>query len=199
MMAFDQVSLRTARLRLRPYVPSDAKALLGIYCDPQVCRYLPRGAWQDIAPAHERIARDGIAMAASSYMRLAIVRSEDDALIGDCCLFNLNEQCRRLEIGYALRRDTWGNGYVNEALRALVGLAFTQLDQRRIEADIDPRNAASARSLERLGFVKEGHLRERWVVDGEVSDTALYGLLRSEWAAAAPARSDEVSARQPAG
>ncbi len=49
------------------------------------------------------------------------------------------------------------------------------------EADIDPRNAASAKSLERLGFIKEGHLRERWIVEGEVSDTDLYGLLRSEW------------------
>ena len=50
-----------------------------------------------------------------------------------------------------------------------------------MEADIDPRNHASARSLERLGFTREGLLRERWIVKGEVSDTALYGLLQREW------------------
>jgi hypothetical protein len=49
--------------------------------------------------------------------------------------------------------------------------------------DIDPRNVPSARILERLGFVKEGYLRERWIVAGEKSDTALFGLLRSEWRA----------------
>jgi ribosomal-protein-alanine N-acetyltransferase len=51
---------------------------------------------------------------------------------------------------------------------------------RRIEADIDPRNVASARLLERLGFVQEGLLRERWMVDDEVSDSAFYGLLESD-------------------
>ena len=48
-------------------------------------------------------------------------------------------------------------------------------------------NAASARSLERLGFRHEGHLRERWIVDGEVSDTGLYGLLAREWFERRPA------------
>jgi RimJ/RimL family protein N-acetyltransferase len=55
----------------------------------------------------------------------------------------------------------------------------------RIEADIDPRNTASARCLERLGFVKEGLLRERWIVEGEVSDSAIYGLLQPDWASGA--------------
>lgn len=56
----------------------------------------------------------------------------------------------------------------------------------RIEADIDPRNLGSAASLECLGFVREGHLRERWVVDGEVSDSWLHGLLRRDWKALPP-------------
>jgi RimJ/RimL family protein N-acetyltransferase len=70
---------------------------------------------------------------------------------------------------------------MNEALLSLLEFGFSQLALNRVEADIDPRNLASARSLERLGFKKEGHLRERWIVDGEVSDTALYGLLLREW------------------
>jgi ribosomal-protein-alanine N-acetyltransferase len=55
------------------------------------------------------------------------------------------------------------------------------MDLRRLEADTDPRNAPSIRALERLGFVREGLLRERWVVAGEVSDSALLGLLRRDW------------------
>ena len=70
-------------------------------------------------------------------------------------------------------------------VRALIGFAFGELGLNRLEADIDPRNLASARSLESLGFTREGLLRERWIVNGEVSDTALYGLLAREW----PARS----------
>ncbi len=70
---------------------------------------------------------------------------------------------------------------MSQALQALLGYAFQTLDLNRLEADIDPRNLASAKTLERLGFQKEGHLRERWIVNDEVSDTALYGLLRREW------------------
>jgi RimJ/RimL family protein N-acetyltransferase len=51
----------------------------------------------------------------------------------------------------------------------------------RIEADIHPDNLASARTLDKLGFVREGLLRERWIVEGEISDTVLYGLLLSDW------------------
>jgi RimJ/RimL family protein N-acetyltransferase len=70
---------------------------------------------------------------------------------------------------------------MHEALQALLEFGVGELDLNRIEADIDPRNSASARTLERLGFTKEGYLRERWIVGDEVSDTAIYGLLRREW------------------
>ncbi len=102
-----------------------------------------------------------------------------------CTLFDINTICRRAEIGYALGSGVWGKGYMNEALTALLGYGFTELDLNRVEADIDPRNEASAKTLERLGFTREGLLRERWIVDGEVSDTAYYGLLRREWEAGA--------------
>jgi len=50
-----------------------------------------------------------------------------------------------------------------------------------VQAEADTRNAASARVLEKLGFVLEGTLREDCVVNGEVSDSWVYGLLRREW------------------
>jgi RimJ/RimL family protein N-acetyltransferase len=70
---------------------------------------------------------------------------------------------------------------VREALGALLDWAFADLGLRRIEADVDPRNAASIRTLEHLGFVREGYLRERWNVAGEVQDALFYGLLAREW------------------
>ena len=69
---------------------------------------------------------------------------------------------------------------MSEAGSALIEHAFGTLNLHRIEADIDPRNVASARLLERLGFVREGLLRDRWIVGGEVSDSALYGLLERD-------------------
>jgi RimJ/RimL family protein N-acetyltransferase len=73
---------------------------------------------------------------------------------------------------------------MQEALKALLDFSFTDLNMHRIEADVDPRNASSAKTLERLGFQREGYLRERWLVGGEVQDALFYGLLRREWQAA---------------
>ncbi len=62
--------------------------------------------------------------------------------------------------------------------------AFATLDLNRVQAEADTRNAASARVLEKLGFAREGTLREDCVVEGVVSDTWVFGLLRREFRAA---------------
>ncbi|MBI3228886.1 MAG: GNAT family N-acetyltransferase [Burkholderiales bacterium] len=178
---FSALQLQTERLQLRPLVESDATALLEIFSDPRVMRYWSTGTWQSISEAEALIARDQAGMASDEYLRLGLVRQQDSQLLGHCCLFNFNDQCRRAEIGYGMAYSAWGHGYMHEALTRVVEYAFTELALNRIEADIDPRNERSAHSLERLGFQREGFLRERWIVDGEVSDSALYGLLKAEW------------------
>jgi ribosomal-protein-alanine N-acetyltransferase len=80
-----------------------------------------------------------------------------------------------------LNQPGLAKGYAIEALTALLAHGFAALDLNRVEADIDPRNGASARVLERLGFRHEGLLRERWIVGGQICDTAFYGLLRRDW------------------
>ena len=181
MPAFHQVTLRTERLFLRPMAAPDAQNLFAIFSDPRVARYLSRPPWPDLDSARQRIARDIDALPAGKYLCLGIELASESRLIGQCSLFSLNEQCRRAEVGYGLGFADWGHGYMHEALTALLGFGFSQLQLNRVEADIDPRNEGSAKSLERLGFLREGFLRERWIVDGEVSDTALYGLLAREW------------------
>ena len=185
MQTFDQLTLDTTRLHLRPLAAADAEALFRLYADPQVMRYWSTPPWTSVAQAEAMIATDLEALPAGQHLRLALTRSEgeDRALLGTCSLFSFHEASRRAEIGYALAHEAWGRGLMHEALAALVGFAFESLNLNRLEADIDPRNNASAKSLARLGFVQEGFLRERWIVGDEVSDTALFGLLRSEWAA----------------
>ncbi len=186
MPAFHQIALRTERLLLRPMAASDAQSLFTIFSEPRVARYLSRPPWPDLDTAHQRIARDLDALPAGKYLCLGLELAHDGRLIGECSLFNFNEQCRRAEVGYGLAFADWGHGYMREALTVLLGFGFSQLFLNRVEADIDPRNEGSAKSLERLGFTREGFLRERWIVDGEVSDTALYGLLAREWTSSHP-------------
>ena len=181
MPAFDQLILTTHRLRLRPYRASDADALFAIYSDARVMRYWSHPPWLAIDKAHEMIAKDAAQLAAGEHLRLGIETIHDAKLIGHCSLFNFNVQCQRCDMGYSMAFDAWGHGYMHEALTAVLNYGFSELALNRVEADIDPRNAASAKTLVRLGFQSEGLLRERWIVDGEVSDSGLYGLLRRDW------------------
>ena len=70
---------------------------------------------------------------------------------------------------------------MSEALTALLEFAFGVLGLERIEADADPRNERSLRLLERQGFRREGYLRERYHLEGEIQDAVFLGLLRREW------------------
>ena len=180
---FDQIQLPTERLLLRPLHPSDAKALFEVFSDDKVMRYWSGAAWTSIDQAHEKIDRYRKSLRENEALSLGIINSQTKLAIGSCSLFHLDTQCRRAEIGYGMVSTSWGKGYMHEALTALINFSFEALDLNRIEADIDPRNEASLRSIERLGFIREGHLRERWIVEGEISDSSIYGLLRRDWLA----------------
>lgn len=184
MTHFPALPLQTARLTLRPYRADDAEAVFAIFSDPRVMRFWSTPPWTSTAQAHEAIDSDLQALHSGRHLRLGIERRDDGALIGQCTLFDIVAGCRRAEIGYALAHTAWGRGYMHEALQALLRYGFEVLELNRVEADIDPRNEASAATLQRLGFRLEGRLRERWIVGGEVSDSAIYGLLRREWAEA---------------
>ena len=178
---FRSVRLETARLLLRPFVPEDAATLFAIYSDPRVIRYWSSPGWTGIEQAHALIDDDLDGMERNTHLRLGVVRWDTGELIGQCVLYAFMRQCRRAEIGYLLHADHWKQGFMHEALTALLDFAFGTLDLHRIEADVDPRNQASVRTMERLGFQKEGYLRERWIVAGEISDTQFFGLLAREW------------------
>lgn len=145
-------------------------------------RYWSAPVWKDYERGQAMLARDQD-QNLTDHLRLGIEEIEAGRLVGTCTLFQINEQCHRAELGYMLGSFAWGRGYMREALRAFLAYAFDELQLNRIEADTDPRNEPSMRLLQSLGFLKEGHFRERWVVEGEVSDSAVFGLLRREWSA----------------
>ena len=159
----------------------DVDALYEIFSDPHVMRYWSSGPLQnrEAAAAMQReIVQHNLS---DTQMKWGLALRETNKLIGTVTLFNLSISNGRAEIGYAMGRAYWGKGYMNEALKALIVHAFDVMNFRRLEADVDPRNDASIRTLERLGFQREGFLRERWHVGGELQDAYFYGLLKREW------------------
>ncbi|MGN6318624.1 GNAT family N-acetyltransferase [Trinickia sp.] len=176
----DASMLSTARLTLRPLRAEDAAPLFAMYSDVQFMRYWSFPVMTRFEQVVDYLARRMQGSATETEIVWAVEIAATHEAIGICSLFDLDAASKRAEIGFGLQRAFWGRGYMSEAARAVVDCAFDMLHLRRIEAEIDPRNGASARILERLGFVKEGLLRERWMVDGNVSDSAIYGLLHTD-------------------
>ena len=174
--------LSTPRLLLRPLQLGDLPGLWPTQSDPQVTRFLPHGAWQTEADAQAWWARSHERVQQGQAVHLGLLRLGDDALLGHVIVFRYDAESARAEVGYALGRAHWGQGYMQEALGAVVSAAFGPWGLRRLEAEIDPRNAGSNALVRRLGFTHEGLARQRWVNQGVPCDVNLYGLLRQDWA-----------------
>ncbi|HWU21214.1 MAG TPA: GNAT family N-acetyltransferase [Nocardioides sp.] len=179
--------LETERLLLRPVDPAaDAEAMLSYRALPEVCRYIPPvpATLESITtmladPDRTRSTLDG----EGQHLLLAVVRRDTGRLIGDVILFWRSEEHRSGEIGYVLHPDQHGQGFATEASRALLRLAFEELDLHRVVARIDERNPASAAVLRKVGMRQEAVLVENEWFKGEWTTEVDFAILQREWRA----------------
>ncbi len=172
--------LHGARLRLRPTRAEDAHAILDLFDDEATTRYWAHRPLADLDAARAWIA-ERLERRTRGTLLDWIGELDDGAVAGICFIGALSPENRRGEIGYAVHRDHQGRGLASEMVECVIGHAFEALALHRLEADVDPRNEASLRLLEKQGFREEGRLRERWQATGELQDSVILGLLAPEW------------------
>ena len=185
-------TIDTERLLLRALTAEDTDDFFEVYSHVEVMRYWSSPPLPNREAASNQINEIHDGFKNRQFLKWGIALRSNDKVIGSVTLFHPDFTHRRVEIGYALGRPYWGQGYMKETLTAVFNYAFDDLNFHRIEADVDPRNAASIRALERLGFQREGYLRERWHVNGEIQDAILFGLLKPDWEAHRSAMSAKV-------
>ncbi|HTG92781.1 MAG TPA: GNAT family N-acetyltransferase [Pyrinomonadaceae bacterium] len=174
-------TIEAERICLRGIEESDLEQLHAIFSDPKVMRYWSTLPLESIEEARTLLKEIQTGNQQRTMLKWGVALKTTDIMIGTVTLFHQEQSQGRAEIGYAQARAYWGHGYIHEALQSLLTYAFEEMKLRRVEADVDPRNGASIKTLERLGFQKEGFLRERWHVGGEIQDALFYGLLEREW------------------
>jgi ribosomal-protein-alanine N-acetyltransferase len=175
----DFPELETERLLLRKIVPGDAPALFAIFSDDKVTRYYDLGTMTHLSQAETMVRRMEKRYKHGQALRWGIVRKEDGAFLGTCG-YHLQAVEFKAEIGYELGRPFWHQGYMREALRAMLAYGFEAMHLNRIEALVMPGNEPSARVLRKLGFREEGLLREFVFFKGRFYDMRFFALLRSE-------------------
>lgn len=178
-------TLDAGRVQLRWLTDADVPALFAVFGDPEVTRYWGFGTLPDLPAAAALLDDIHNQFRAGTLFQWGV--ESGGRVVGTCTLAALDTANRRAELGFALGRKYQGRGHIAAALPAVLGFAFGRLGLHRVFADCDPRNAPSIRALERLGFRREGVLREHYLVTGEPQDAVVYGLLRSEWTANAVA------------
>jgi len=169
------------RICLRWMTDKDIPALFRVFSEGRVTRYWSSPPLESMEGASSLLTEIHQYFESGSLYQWGIASIENDSVIGTCTLAGIDRTHLRCEIGFALHPDHWGRGLAEEAVTLAVGWAIRELGMNRIEADIDPRNDASIRLVEKLGFRREGLLRERYHVNGEVQDSVIYGLLRREF------------------
>ncbi len=169
--------LHTPRLELRAVTLSDSEALFRMRSDPEVMRYIGKTPYTSIEEASQFIGQIQELLQNTEGITWAISLKGKPELIGTIGLWRILKAHYRAEIGYMLRREYWGKGYIQEALKTVIEYGFGQLRLHSIEAQIDPLNTVSEKLLEKNGFVREAYFRENFYFEGEFIDTAVYSLL----------------------
>lgn len=172
--------IETADLRLRPLRETDAGALFVMLSDPRTVEYWSTEPATDPEAVRNKLLEDMQSDARGNTISWAVCKRGSEKMLGKCVLFHLDKRHRRAEIGFILNRDHWRQGVMNQALRAILDFAFSNLGLHRIEADVDPANSGSLALLEKLGFKREGLFRGRWYVGGQWHDSVMLGLVRDE-------------------
>jgi len=173
--------LRGQRVRLTALDKADAGPARAWTEDANYLRLL------DSAPAlprsMEQVTRDlERASGARNDITFAIRPVAGDELLGIAALAEIewSNQVAWLSIGIGDRAN-WGKGYGREALALLIGFAFRELNLRRLQLTVFSYNTRAIALYEKLGFRREGVLREAILRDGQIYDIYCYGLLRREW------------------
>lgn len=169
---------------MRPLTPADADDLCEYQSNPDVIRFIP---WP---------VRDKTMVVEAIEKLLAFIASDKPGLnqtfgmelkstgtvIGQVNYMFKDGHDFQREIGYVVNPAFGGQGYIHEALVAMISHIFEMGDVERVYAKIDARNIASEKVAKRLGMRKEAHHIRDDFFKGEWTDSMIYAMLKSEWA-----------------
>ncbi len=159
-------TLQTARLILRKPREDDAPLIFRTYGqDAEVTRYLMWRPHTHVQDAQTAIQRFVSGWTSETRFCWLIVTRDADELVGSIAA---RKDENGVNLGYLLARSHWGRGLMTEAVAAIVRWAFSDPSIFRVWAVCDVENRASARVLEKAGFLCEGVLKQ-WSLQPNVS------------------------------
>lgn len=172
--------LSTPRLRLRQFRAEDAEEMHKCFADPETMRFWNQSVYTKRVET-ERSVRNFIDCTPSYYRFWAVADAAEDRCLGLVNYHDGHIRSKRASIGYMINPARQRQGLAGEAVSAMLNFCFADLGLHRIQAFIHPDNSASIGLVEKLGFSREGVLRDNLRVGDAWRDDLLYALLSTEW------------------
>ncbi|GAA5162131.1 GNAT family protein [Viridibacterium curvum] len=176
-------SIYTARLELLLVDASHAQGIFELESDPNVVQYFGQSPMQKLEDAFKWIEQRQRGLDNGALMAWSVFEKEQGRLIGSCSVYARNQSFRSAMCGYELSPDVWGRGFMSEAVSSMLSFGFSSLQLNRVGAGTATENLRSVKFLERLGFVREGVMRQYWYANGAFHDAYSYSLLAEDWRA----------------
>ena len=145
-------TLQTERLDLRRLEASDDKEIFRLRSDDRVHQFINISRARTIADATHFIEIVNKGMEEDKAVMWAITRRTDKQLMGTICIWNIEWDKNRAEIGYMLHPDFQGSGYMKEAISVVMEYSWTRLKLNEVIGNVHRLNAASIALLEKSGF-----------------------------------------------
>ncbi len=174
-------TIETDRLLLRKMTFSDAGDIFEYASDPQVSEYTLWSTHSSIEDSKFFLKTIVKMYKRRELVDWGIVHKAEKKFIGTCGFVEWSITHSRAEIGYALSRKYWGEGYMSEAVSAVIDFGFREMLLNKIEARCEINNIASARVMEKVGMQLEGILRQQLFVKGRYWDLKTYSILREDF------------------
>lgn len=152
-------SIETKRLNLRQLVPDDAEAYFNVQSDPFVNDGFDNTSPESVDKIRRHILARSKAYKRKQILTWGIAQKKDDVIIGACWFGDFEHQSRT-EVSYLLSSNFVRQGFMTEALEAVTSFGFSKMGLHRIQAYIRPNNIASIKTIQKVGFKKEGCLRK---------------------------------------
>ena len=169
--------IKTKRLLLREVRIIDVNEIFFLRSDAEVMKYINKTLAKNIEDALAFIAKMQEFEINKTAITWAICLKEDEKLIGTICIWNIDKDHHRGEVGYSLHPSHHKKGIMQEAIVQVLNYGFRIMKLHSMEAIINPNNAASEILLERNGFVREGYFKENYFYNGQYLDSAVFSLL----------------------
>jgi [ribosomal protein S5]-alanine N-acetyltransferase len=170
--------LESSRLILREINNNDVVEIFALRSNPLTMKYIPRPLIKDYEGALEHIKNINETIKNNQGINWAITLKGNSKMIGIIGHYRIKWEHFRTEIGYMILPEFEGKGFTSEAIPLMIDYGFNEMNMHSIEARVDPSNHASARVLEKNGFVKEAHLKENEFFEGKFLDTVIYSLIK---------------------